>query len=106
MIRVFSMGERLKKRQCTRLNLATKTKREINLKFQESQEERFANYGINPQLWSLYRGFSLLRSGFLVYVRSDHINLPTETQNYDSLFHSSYNSHHQEPNFDRTLQAN
>ncbi|KAH0974374.1 hypothetical protein GBA52_016273 [Prunus armeniaca] len=101
----------------------------MNLRFQESKEERFANYGINLELWSLYRSFSLLRSGFLVYGRSDHINLPTQTQhshpqswtlkfhsrshyylvlllqNYDSL-HSSYNSHHQEPNFDRTLQAN
>ncbi|ONI05940.1 hypothetical protein PRUPE_5G030300 [Prunus persica] len=70
------MGERLKTRQCTRLNLATKTEREINLRFQESKEERFANYGINLELWSVYRGFSLLRSAFSSSILDFEISFP------------------------------
>lgn len=57
------MGERLKRGQCTRLNLATKTEKEINLKFQESRKESFAVHGINLELWGLYGDLSLFPSG-------------------------------------------
>ncbi|KAI5311918.1 hypothetical protein L3X38_041091 [Prunus dulcis] len=71
------MGERLKRGQCTRLNLATKTEKEINLKFQESRKESFAVHGINLELWGLYGDLSLFPSGASPVTSRDQLRRST-----------------------------